>query len=219
MKYKTNNLETIKFKKPWFRKRLYLSTKPYFMGRDLESGEKDLERLVDSGKVEGAWIFNSDNSIWFNIGYRTAPNRMSCYGLDLEKMNINSATHYHTHPKIAGKRRPITNRTLDVRFDPKIESVGRAIPSPLDIESYIDIVRYNPKCDIDFRIASSEGIITVDFADARGYAATLYRRIINKILPEVAFSFKDTRLGISNMVDVINQEMRGMFSVSMRYRE
>ena len=37
--------------------RLYLSTEPYFLVKDQKTGEKDLETLVDSGKVESAWVF------------------------------------------------------------------------------------------------------------------------------------------------------------------
>ena len=43
--------------------RLYLSTEPYFLVKDQKTGEKDLETLVDSGKVESAWVFVAGNGM------------------------------------------------------------------------------------------------------------------------------------------------------------
>ena len=52
-------------KVPFWKRSLYLASKPYYMKRDLQEGEHDLLKLVDTEKFEGAWVFNLLTSEWY----------------------------------------------------------------------------------------------------------------------------------------------------------
>ncbi len=98
---------TIIFRKPFLKRNLFLSTTPYLMERDRDSGEQDLARLVDSAHVEGCWLFTPENNHWYNIGYKTVSETgtdgyisigVVTYNADLTQFG-STLTHYHIHPR------------------------------------------------------------------------------------------------------------------------
>ena len=168
-------MEEITFKKPLLRQRLYVSTKPYFLKRSRGEGEKDLERLVDTSKSEDCWLFDSNNSLWYNLAYATEEiphekegiNGLRTKILPLDLTNFEKTSHYHFHPKTKEEElKQITNHTNDQRTREVMANYATfdlAIPSSQDISQYLTILKENPTSSVDFRIASPRGIIIINF--------------------------------------------------------
>lgn len=219
-------LEEVIFKKA-LSKRLYLSTEPYFMIKDREKGEKDLTALAVSGEVEGAWLFTADDLCWRNISSSTYFDEKRhatsvSYHLLVLSEGV-SATHYHTHPKVIeelGYNSSPASGTAYDSFARKVIITNAVIPSPSDIVGYRNYLEANPKSNIDFRIVSQHGITKIDFSSLPDDGALKRYEQISSVrnLATLAFSSKDEKFAIANMVDAVNREMDGMFSVSVMYR-
>ena len=220
-------IEELIFRNSDHRGRLYLSTEPYFMVKDREEGEKDLNALAVSGKVEGAWIFTDDDLRWRNISSKTSfDEEESIMGVSYHLLVLDeqvSATHYHTHPKIGTERlysSLVGDGISDEEFIIKLSGAVAVIPSSEDICGYKNYLETNPGSDIDFRIVSPEGITKMVFnAIPDDDAIERYRQAISpRRLATLTLSSGDIRSSITNMVDAANREMNKTFNVSVKYR-
>jgi len=232
------------FKKaPFWRRSLYLSTHPYFMIRNQNAGELDLEKLAINAKFEGVWIFSHDRSMWLNLGHITKTLR---YGKqDVVEASVahhdynliqwgRKLTHYHIHPKFAEedifKQLINTPRAQELKSNPSMyrETVGFArnlaakqvsTPSIEDIKAYTYLIRANSDCQIDFKIASPYGMLSVEFSGHAHLheAVEMYSRIHQTGLQK--YQLGENKLeSINKMLHDINHGMRGLFRVSMKYR-
>lgn len=216
-------------------KHLYLSTEPYFIEKNMASGEKDLERLADTGKHEGCWVFIPEQDTWYNIvTERTTPAEGDMIISEIKTraliLNLDcSIVHYHTHPKycedtaIAALEKAIKKEysitdlaELHNHAILKMQlrswaAIQIAVPSFQDIDSYIEIIKRNPNSDFDFKIASSQGILTVKLSNTANLdsAAYKYRTVHEKVLDV-------ERLPL--MFQKINDYMAGALVFSMKYR-
>jgi len=181
----------LKYRKHFWRKSLYLAKTPYIIEKNRANGERDLERLVTSSKVECSWVFSEEDSKWYNIGIGTFRSKATEYG-DAEmgvvvlKGNYNlfgkKVSQYHLHPlslEIESYEQGI-RRAKDAGVDKElgadewdasqklwrnIYAAAITLPSAGDIESYIKVVPLGEDCQTGLKIASPRRIIaTVNFA-------------------------------------------------------
>lgn len=224
---------TIDFKMPWFKRKLYLSTKPYFMIKNREAGEKDLEALAHSEEIEGAWLFNSDDSSWYNIGYKTFTEEsgltigVKTYTPDVSRMG--STTHYHIHPQSIEKKfyneliaernaKGLTIKESDIR---RFVAINMVLPSTTDILCYLKFLEFNIGCAVDFRIVSPYGVTRVDYDCIPSIGAIeRYRKARgDKIRMNIVLrSCQDTKSAVLSTLDKINQEMKEVFRIAIDYR-
>jgi len=180
------------------RKSLFLSTEPYFIKRSREDGEKDLEELVDTEENEGCWLFDTKRERWYNLVEEHSTTKengeiveLSCQNISLEatgemQLMVGNCSHYHTHPKRIGEtfKRQIKqiestlDKPLSVRKERSIDcavAINISLPSIDDIRAYKNISNILPALNVDFRIASPYGLITVVFKKSAKKANEIYQ--------------------------------------------
>lgn len=225
-------MEGIDFKKPLFRKKLYLSTKPYFLKRSREDGEKDLEKLVDTSNCEGCWLFDIDNSVWLNLVSATEqiPHDKGINGLRAKLFPIDftyfeSFSHYHFHPKT---KEDELKQTMAYSTNQKAKeimenyaAISLAIPSSKDISEYLKIIRKKPSF-VDFKIASPRGIITINFdkLDEFDSPKKRYSEVTTaKNVTGIAVKARNPNEAILQGINYINEAMKPIFIMRFEYRK
>ncbi|MDP3989845.1 MAG: hypothetical protein Q8Q01_01420 [archaeon] len=180
------------------RKKLFLSTEPYFIKRSREDEERDLEELVDTEENEGVWLFDAKGSRWYNLVQRQSKLEengeiveLSCETIPLEavdgmQLKVENCSHYHTHPLKIGEifKRQIKQRETtsdkplsekEKRFIDCSVAINLSLPSLDDIRTYKNILKRLPVLEIDFRIASPHGLITMVFKNGAIEADETYQ--------------------------------------------
>ena len=233
----------VTFSKPLFRKRLFLSTKPYYLERTREQGEGDLERLASTKTQECIWLFYEESCDWFNLGLEggkvnTKEDGNEFYILSffpVFQSESSRVSHYHTHPKLAEKLEiPLVESRLRNDSDEKIKNSDKipqfarnltaswmAEPSIEDIKTYSEISHKYPNLDIDFRIASPYGITIVEIGTSNpGEIQERYscenssRNLFNAIL-----SNGDSPVGcISKGIEYLNNAMGDLMDIRFNPR-
>ena len=232
------------------RRELFLSTKPYFIKRSREDGEKDLEGLVDSEENEGCWLFDARKSRWYNLieeYYKTVTEDRillpGCYTVNLRttgdlKLELESCSHYHTHPRQIGEEVKRQKKLEKTSFDRSISerekrfidcsvAINSSLPSEVDIMTYKQILTEFPTLDIDFRIASPQGLIIVSFKKGAREANETYQAyhrmsesgIRIKHLEDKFYSPEYERQAISQGIKYIKNEMKKYLNIDFRFRE
>jgi hypothetical protein len=236
------------FTEPWFRRKLHLSNSPYMIKKDKEQGEKELTDLVNSANREGAWVYSHDDSYWYNIGYSTFRTKQTeergsslgvmTYSMDFSQLG-NQVTHYHIHPfcmereisdsLILGGRSQGIDEKDGKRwnglneFARTLAAVRASFPMNKDVETYLDTLRDNPNCQIDFKVVSSHGITTVNIDPTKDTLSNILQRyqiaFKNIILDRAVelYSDKDPNSAIDTAVNTLNQQMNGLLTLSMEY--
>ncbi|HLC90196.1 MAG TPA: hypothetical protein VJI15_00345 [Candidatus Nanoarchaeia archaeon] len=225
--------ETVSHKVP---QRLYLSTIPYTLKKDRQSGEKDLELLVDLEKEEGAWLFKPSTETWCNLVGETF--------VEEDGMRLvteipviepgDRATHYHTHPQSVAddlyeKTMVHVRKSRKKSFDDAVavvrnlHALGIALPSRADLVAYLMILSRNVEGDCDFGIASPYGMIKVEFdkrfsINARAVVDEYAKLCDYKNMYYLDLFIKNPQGVISDKIDQINKAMQGIFRLSMAYR-
>ena len=163
-----------------FRKKLFLSKKPYVLLKAREDGEAELEALAAKAKLEGAWLYAFDTGAWINLtaGYSSENSRFGVsYQVQQRSIDLTDFgkrfTHYHTHPRgaVDHLRRLIRKHIKSIDFVLNHHQFGLVsgyeiykylqsvinIPSSIDIKSYFDLKIKNPYVELDFVIISPFG--------------------------------------------------------------
>jgi hypothetical protein len=195
------------FKRPLFRKKLFVSTRPHFFDKDRAEGEKDLEDLVFEGKHEAVWVFSVEENRWFNLAEkllkkvtpRSVEYEVMCRGFESGSAE-GEMTHYHTHPLIAFReaKRNIATRIKSNEYLRLSKSTFRppsnieinaylmrvlSIPSPADIQSYVRIKDRNKNKAIDFVILSPFGYTLCNLTNASSTDCEKYQSL-HRAIPD-----------------------------------
>ena len=230
------------------RKTLFLSTKPYYLERSREDGETDLERIVDKADDEGCWLFDADNSRWYNLvkghfktGVEYGELSWGCENISLRKagknvLELGKCTHYHTHQ--ANVREYLKHLELNKKIDNKLSekdkrvidcstNVTISIPSVTDIFCYSVILTKIPTLNIDFRIASPHGMIKVKFKNEAtnvNEAALAYEKMFKDGL-ELSYSKRKfyseeyERHAISRGIYFLRERLKDHMDINFTFRE
>jgi len=230
------------------RKTLFLSTRRYYLERSREDGEKDLERIVDNADDEGCWLFDADNSRWYNlvkghlktgVEYEELP--WGCENIFLGKagknvLELGNCTHYHTHQANAREysKQLLLNRQLNKNLSEKDKriidcntNIAISIPSEKDILTYACILTISPNLNIDFRIASPHGMIKVKFKNEAtnvNEAALAYEKMFKDGL-ELSYSKRKfyseeyERHAISRGIYFLRERLKDHMDINFTFRE
>lgn len=179
------------FRKPRFRKNLFISKKPYFFEKSQQEGIKDLKILANRAYNEGAWIFSPQNSIWFNVtkdySRTSSSNRrvnfsVSQHNIDLRQFG-REVIHYHIHPYRAYSlsehflHENYKNKSMlfqDFIEESPYEGVAITLlekifhlPSSQDLETYLDLKMSNREVSIKAGIIAKTGCSNIDIVSPR----------------------------------------------------
>ena len=214
-----------------------MASKPYYMKRDLQEGEHDLLKLVDTEKFEGAWVFNLLTSEWyytvaefFNKENIDTPEwHASIYDLDYSSIG-SRVSLYHTHTKHSELfvYEQLLDGIKDERLGNKMDQVTQilgiwaaqniVIPSVGDVKSFIELVQNNSEVDFGFRIANPYGILSLKFGqNVDSLIQEKYIQVRKTVLlkPKVY----DTKIdAIDAVLEAINRGMAGAFQVQIAYK-
>lgn len=224
-------------------KRLFISTDPYFIEKARGAGEEDLKTLVDKEMTEGCWIFTPHNNHWYNILSQniSGVNKDGDYyvGACIYSMDVSQfgdvASNYHIHPKSVEEQGFALYMSVLDKKDGKLDdtlckylegffrrylALQISMPSSEDMGSYAHIIKESSDCQLDFRISSQYGIITVNFEE---YAVTdaaedKYSQIYLKSLLDAAQEEQSAIESITSTVKSINQQMGGLLVMEMDFR-
>jgi hypothetical protein len=210
---------TLIFKQPLFRKKLFISKQPYLLYKTEKDGIKELHELTKTVRKEGIWIFDADESIWFNI---VASYQKKEIGLStLQKgININNfgctPTHYHIHPLKAEKMLEkhcirYTGISKNDCLLERIVKIETALPSSADILTYVELIKTSKQATPCFKIISQEGLTEVglqepfsvqDYREVRkSTKLNIYREA--KLLPDnltaINYAFQQINSKLKNM--------------------
>jgi hypothetical protein len=215
-------------------KKLYISTKPYEIGKSREKGELDLLELADKADKEGAWDFSHDRSCWYNLAVGHAV--LESGGLEVKKDIKDHSpygrrvTHYHTHPyciekKIiqlleSGTKSKHIHEKFSSEYFKTVSALITCIPSalsiygrsynPNDIRSAVIDIKNSPGCELDFAVASGSGVMRYSIQDT-DLAEVFYARAHMKIAVERAretWQKKGQCISIAYIVDEMNWFLR-----------
>ncbi len=173
----------MKFHKPKYTTKLFPSSQPYYMDKDRDSGERDLERLADTDRYEGLWLYSPEAKRWYNFTNEISENCVIMYTSRKLSALGKRLSHYHTHQtkgkiKSERKQRAIKTFLAKLKNNPNnysaLERVinarsltkelyekGGSLPSEQDIKLYFSLSKKNPECEMDFNITTSRGILTL----------------------------------------------------------
>lgn len=201
----------MKFNKPKYTTRLFPSSKPYYMDKDRESGERDLENLADSEVYEGAWLYSPEKQQWYNFGNEISEDEVRM----LTTRNLSTfgkrLSHYHTHQtngKIKRERKERTTKIFLARLKnnpdnnysalervinaraltKELYGKGGSFPSEQDINLYFALSKKNPECELDFNIATSRGTLTLRINKNLDLS-----RITNRHIRSISRRYRDVR--------------------------
>lgn len=224
---------TLTFEPPQFPT-LYLSDRPYAMGKSRAAGEDDLIALAQSGAAEeGSWLFAEDGQAWLNARYEsvTVPGKslVNVRLLDLAQLG-KFVSSYHIHPQgcidhqaeslwkqmlSEGAGEMPQEKQAELREVCRSAAVIHAVlPSHLDVDVAASYLQVSGECEADFRIVSPQYITTFTL-DRRhpefGMAVERYTALSRRMLGLIAEHQ-------GNVVDALNDVMAGALTVSVEYR-
>ncbi len=236
----------MKFKKPLYTRKLFPSSQPYYMDKDRDSGERDLERLADSDKYEGSWLYSPEAKRWYNFASEIAEKTATVPTSKISSLR-NELTHYHTHPNTGRlckeQKEELTRCYLDVlrnnpdrtakqnvqdaeSLEKETSGTGYALPSAQDIKTYIQLTQENPKCKLDFKIVSSSGTMTIKIdenldPDKLNLDKTCndYADLTVKSLEKICKLDSIPNARLYTTIERVNKAMEGIFQLSMKYRQ
>lgn len=231
---------------PLYTRRLFPSSKPYHMNKSREEGERELERLADSEKYEGSWIFLPATSQWVNFCSNIFERQADLPTTKISNLG-NDLTHYHTHQTKGRSKKEqkekLTRCYLDVlrnnpdrtalqkvqdaeSLEKEVSATGHALPSSQDIKAYITLTKENPKCKLDFKIASSRGTITVKIDEnldldklSPDKVCNDYADLTVKSLEKICKLDSIPNSRLYTIIENVNKAMKGIFQLSMKYRQ
>lgn len=142
---------------------------PTFVTLSREEGEADMRRLVNAVGNEGCWLFDAETERWYNITAASRGHIAKTIGGNLSEFGRN-LTHYHFHPRrtyqkgLSLIRRSVRDpKRLEMRIGEFGAIIASAVPSDLDMPSYVTTKKLSTDCDIDFRIGTPFGRAGVTF--------------------------------------------------------
>ncbi len=223
---------TLTFEPPEFP-HLYLSDRPYAMGKSRAAGEDDLIALAQSGTAEeGAWLFAEDSQAWLNARHEalTAPGKSVVHVrlLDLAQLG-RLVSSYHIHPQAcidhqaeslwkqmlsegAGEM-PQEKQAELMEVCRSVSVISAALPSHLDVDMAASYLQVSGECDADFRIVSPQYITTFtldrqhpEFGSAVERYTSLAKRMMGLIAEHQG-----------NVVDAVNEAMAGALTLAVEY--
>jgi hypothetical protein len=237
--------EKIIFKRPRFRRKLYVSKKPYLLRKGQCEGEKELSDLVLKAKRESIWIYSHNNETWYNITKkngavtkRDGTKQLSAraHSVSLSQVGKN-VTHYHIHPQFVEKIETEKIREKIVGIHPlyhtlpepeskmihnafrNTTAVRISIPSVGDIREYAAVTELNKDCNLDFRIVSPHGIIIAAIygnTENPDEFAEEYKKAFTKIVRP--YPYLDTKKSIDTAVEEINEIMIDKLILDMEHK-
>ena len=177
-------MDTIRFRKPLLRRRLFVSTSPYCLQKSLLQGGEDLERLCKTSAHEGVWLYAHETQAWYSITKSTSRRETESivaysaeqYCVDLSPLG-RRVTHVHTHPAAAYKTlvkqlarlrdhpRALAGRPIGTGGWPHYRYANGVfnVPSAQDMNAYFELKRLNPQTDLDFLIFTPIGLCLTRF--------------------------------------------------------
>jgi len=233
-------LDGMLFRKPLIKKKLHTSNFPYVFKKDREQGEKELSDLVETSNKECVWLYSADDSLWYSIGFETIKKEKEgtirlgvvTYDVDMSKIGKN-VSHYHIHPKYAEnesykmtmkdarkedkykKKNPIEQKAFEKIIQNSIAIIA-SIPSKEDIDAYVYFFsKYSKKCELDFKIASPYGVLTVEFPNKADLDSVceVYEKRFEKVRGSV-MNYHE-RDAVFDAVHKINQLMKDLLKISI----
>ena len=213
---------------PIEQSKLYVSTTPYKIQKSRKEGEIDLADLAKISELEGGWLFSPLDKMWYNATQRTEQSAISRLVTMEDEGYIalgKQLSHYHIHPKCIEK--PLLNlchniasfgaSLLDPKYFNNFAAAFSSLPSSTksggDIAASEKVIKLNPDCDLDFRITTSYGTVTLNFLDKKVKSA--YEDANMNCLRNQKLLEEDTpEKAIENVVSQINREMQGKLELS-----
>ncbi len=216
---------------------LVISHSQYYIVKDRDSGERDLAALVDKERIEGCWAFTPHNNSWYNLGYETISETneegfdergVYAYSMDFSQMG-QKVSHYHIHTRFTEEEMltksmsELEEKLRPVLKDPvkRMYAIIGSTPSVTDIKSSVEIVKQSPGCQVDFKIVTPYGLVTLTFADTVEIdsAAEKYAQVHKESQLESVPEKQSVDEAISSAIDYINQQMDGLLTLEMDFRE
>ena len=135
---------------------LTVNSKRYFLEKNEDKGVKDLGNIINVKKVEGAWAFNPEQDIWYNVAgkrYYSRFGKKRKIGVKILPFNFSEFGKkiilYHTHPGF------INPGTYGQSENYPLETFEQTLPSIPDIKAFSNISLASPDCDLTFIVKSS----------------------------------------------------------------
>ena len=229
---KHNNLNTspqgivskmVSYRRPWFRRKLFVALGDYYLERDRVRGERDLETLADTAKREACWLFVSEKNIWLNLARKHEEERDangSLTGLSVSTQipvlsEVGDASHYHVHVLTKGEKANARSEFADPerKLSALYESLVLATPSDGDMLCYAQIVNLYPNESIDFRVISHYGKAIVKFdsiADPQNVKAKYAETLSGKEISRITKDKPQFKGAIDECVYEVNEALKGI---------
>lgn len=213
-------METFKLRKPLFRRKLYISDRPYYLERSEREGENDLTKIARKAIREDSWIFYKDIGRWIHL-----PNKHfeehTAIGVNMgasmpfiQSTDAGSvAVHYHIHPDLWADALLSKNHFSD---DPNVNLVlgeyaraNNALPSGGDLQKPVKFPSYQ------WKIVTSHGITIFGVASEEALNTNLNDLLQQGQKQDLAvFMERGFDTGIQAMFNRLNDKLGGKISLS-----